>query len=63
MDDVWSVGSEVEGKNPEQPEAEVKVGKRIAVTNLDWDSIGALDLLSLFTSLCNGKPKMSIEKV
>ena len=39
------------------------MGKRIAVTNLDWDSIGTEDLLALFRSFCVGKPSFSIEKV
>lgn len=43
MSGVWSLGSQAD--DDEQPEADVKVGKRIAVTNLDWDSLGAVDLL------------------
>lgn len=39
------------------------VGHRIAVTNLDWDSISAVDLLSLFTSFCHGSSNMAISKV
>ena len=37
-------------------------GKRIAVKQLDWDSISAIDLFSLFQSFCN-KASMGIEKV
>ena len=40
-----------------------QVGKRIAVTNLDWDSISAVDLMALFQSFCHGKGTMSIERV
>ena len=51
---VWSLGEE--DADEEQADAdEVEVGKRIAVTNLDWDSIGAVDLYSLFNSFCVGR--------
>jgi hypothetical protein len=30
------------------------VTKKLAVTNLDWDAIGAKDLFVLFTSFCTG---------
>ena len=40
------------------------VGKRLAVTNLDWDSIGAVDLYVLFRSFCHSLGgSTSIEKV
>lgn len=43
---------------------DVRVGKRIAVTNLDWDSISAIDLFVLFTSFCQSQGGgASIEKV
>jgi len=38
------------------------VGKRIAVKQLDWDSITAEDLLAMFTSFCK-RGSMRIEKV
>ena len=41
---------------------DVQVGTRIAVKQLDWDSITAVDLLSLFKSFCT-KGSMMIEKV
>jgi hypothetical protein len=40
----------------------VKVGKRLALTNMDWDNISAVDLLALFTSLCKGGD-MIVKKV
>ena len=40
---------------------EVDIGKRLALTNMDWDNINATDLLALFTSLCKGE--MIITKV
>lgn len=47
MSGVWSDMDEP--KDTAQPiQGDVKVGKRIAITNLDWDSIGSTDLLVLF---------------
>lgn len=65
MSGVWSLDEEdLEAKaenvlkqetlSPEQ----VKVGKRLAVQSLDWDSISATDLLSLFTSFCTNPASM-----
>jgi hypothetical protein len=48
---VWSDNSEQLQQTLDAP-ADIKVGKRIAVTNLDWDSIGATDLLVLFSGFC-----------
>ena len=60
---MWSLDEE-EQDVKEADAAEVEVGKRIAVTNLDWDSIGAVDLYALFNSFCVGRQdKMQIEKV
>ncbi len=43
---------------------DVQVGKRLAVTNLDWDSISSVDLFVLFTSFCQSQGGgASIEKV
>lgn len=44
------------------PASELKVGKRLAVTNMDWDSLSAVDLLALFSSLCKGG-EMIVRKV
>ena len=57
---VWSL-------DEDEPKADGVVaedvqGKRIAVKQLDWDSISAVDLFSLFNSFCN-KASMRIEKV
>jgi len=42
----------------------VRVGRRIAVTNLDWDNISATDLFVLFQSFIHNQNKGgSIEKV
>ena len=48
---VWSDNSEQLQQTLDAP-ADIKVGKRIAVTNLDWDSIGTTDLLVLFSGFC-----------
>ena len=63
MSGVWSLDED--NDNPEQEDGgDVQVGKRIAVTNLDWDSIGAVDLYALFSSLCSQRSSsMQIEKV
>lgn len=54
---VWSLKSDDEdGQQKTTTEA---VGRRIAVKQLDWDSISAKDILSLFRSFCQG----SISKV
>jgi len=37
------------------------VGKRLALNKMDWDVIGAVDLLAMFTSLCQGE--MVVTKV
>lgn len=43
-----------EPKIPVKDEEEgTVVGKRLAVTNLDWDAISASDLLVLFRSFCH----------
>ena len=55
MSGVWSLDEDDDAQN-EAETGEVKVGKRIAVTNLDWDSIGAVDLYALFSSLCSKHP-------
>lgn len=39
----------------------VKIGKRLALTNMDWDALNATDILALFNSFCKGD--MLITKV
>lgn len=59
---VWSDLSEPDDNAV--PKEDVKVGRRLAVTNLDWDSISAVDLLVLFSSFCQSHGGgASIEKV
>ena len=36
------------------PRSEVIIGKRLALTNMDWDNLTAVDILAIFTSLCKG---------
>jgi len=61
---VWSDLSEPKDDAVVVANEDVQVGKRIAVTNLDWDSISAVDLLVLFTSFCQSQGgSSSIEKV
>lgn len=50
-DSVWSAQDEAEEV---QDEADVQVGKRLALTNMDWDALNAVDILALFTSFCKG---------
>lgn len=45
---MWSEEEEAEA------EAEVEVGKRLALTNMDWDNLTAVDVLSIFSSMCKG---------
>ena len=56
---VWSLESEKQDEAA--VDTEKAVGKRIAVKQLDWDSINATDLFALFQSFCKGS--MSIKKV
>ena len=58
---VWSLDEE---EPQEDKGSNVKEGKRLAVTNLDWDSIGAEDILAVFNSLCTqGSSSMRVDKV
>jgi len=50
---VWSDLSEPADDGVVVLQQDAQVGKRLAVTNLDWDSISAVDLLVLFTSFCH----------
>ena len=60
---LWSVDSQPEAPVQEQAEGE-SVGKRLAVTNLDWDAISACDILVLFRSFCHTVgASASIDKV
>ena len=61
MSGVWSLQSQ-DDQDAAVVTSDTK-GKRFAVKHLDWDSISATDLLSLFRSLCISKGSMSIEKV
>ena len=45
----------------EVEETQVQVGKRLALTNMDWDNMTAMDILALFSSLCKGE--MFVSKV
>jgi len=58
---VWSIQENEDEANKAAP-GEVATGKRIAVKQLDWDSITAVDLLALFQSFCS-KGSMVIEKI
>ena len=59
---VWSDLGEQEAA-AEAPTTTEKIGKRIAVTNLDWDNINATDLFVLFHSFCHSQGKGDIERV
>jgi hypothetical protein len=52
MSGIWSVESMPEVPVEEANKGEV-LGKRLAVTNLDWDAISACDILVLFRSFCH----------
>jgi len=66
---VWSDENASEGENAikqsykQAPDEPAIKGKRLAVTNLDWDSISATDLLVLFTSFCSTLQVGSISRV
>jgi len=55
---VWSLKDEEEAAA--QTGTQIVEGKRIAVKQLDWDSINATDLLALFRSFCLKSPKMAV---
>jgi hypothetical protein len=40
---------------------EVEVGHRLALQNMDWDNLTAVDILAIFSSLCKGD--MLVKKV
>ena len=52
-DSLWSEGHDEQGAKVVD-EQQIVVGKRLALTNMDWDNIKAVDILALFTSLCKG---------
>jgi len=56
---IWSEGESVEQE--QSGDQGVQVGKRLALTNMDWDNLNATDILSLFSSFCKGD--MFIKKV
>ena len=61
---VWSLHSNNEDVQDAAISAEQVKGKRIAVKQLDWDSISATDLLALFQSFCTKSAgSMAINKV
>ena len=55
---IWSAKDEAKEV---QKDGEIQIGKRLALTNIDWDNITAVDILALFSSLCKGD--MFVEKV
>jgi len=60
---VWSLDEPV-AENDKDNKSKVDesiVSRRLAVTNLDWDNISAVDLFSLFNSFCQGD--MLIQRV
>ena len=64
MSGVWSDLSDPEPVETKQAAADQKIGKRLAVTNLDWDNVNATDLYVLFSSFCHSQGKGgSIERV
>lgn len=42
-------------------DSEVVIGKRLALANMDWDNMSAVDILALFRSFCKGE--MYVAKV
>lgn len=53
-DDIWSIDSENEDNIKKVSDKDIKIGKRLALTDLDWDNLNATDILAIFTSLCKG---------
>lgn len=61
---VWSNASDPAPAATSVAPASDKVGRRLAVTNLDWDNVSSPDLYVLFTSFCHSQAKGGqIEKV
>jgi len=60
--DAAAADGEARAENPEVDRSQL--GKRLAVQNLDWDSIGVVDLFALFSSFCQANPAtMDIDRV
>jgi hypothetical protein len=53
--EVWSSEEEDDMGPKKVKEEELQVGKRLALTNMDWDNLTAVDLLAIFSSLCKGE--------
>ena len=53
--EVWSSEEEDQMGPKKVKEEELQVGKRLALTNMDWDNLNAVDLLAIFSSLCKGE--------
>ena len=49
--DVWDEDADIPYEETSNTEG---VGKRLALNKMDWDSVGAVDILALFSSLCSG---------
>lgn len=51
---MWDALDPRSAKQNENESQLVEVGKRLALTNMDWDNITATDILQLFNSFCKG---------
>lgn len=59
-DNVWEK-LDKEEEEALKDEEEVEVGHRLALQNMDWDNLTAVDILAIFSSLCKGD--MLVKKV
>ena len=54
-DGVFEVDEKTQSMQPKLvADADVKIGKRLALTNMDWDNLTAVDIMAIFNSLCKG---------
>jgi hypothetical protein len=51
---MWDALDPRSAKSAENAPEKIEVGKRLALTNMDWDNITAVDILKLFNSFCKG---------
>jgi hypothetical protein len=51
---MWDALDPRSANNTQNGNEKVEVGKRLALTNMDWDNITATDILQLFNSFCKG---------
>ena len=53
-EDIWGDNDNTLGAKVVD-DSEVVIGKRLALANMDWDNMSAVDILALFRSFCKGE--------